>query len=174
MGASATLVGSSLVKHRAGLMQAAGVVVIVLGLVSMGLLRIPFLLREVRPGMRMVRSGPAGAFPLGMAFAIGWTPCIGPVLGGILTAAAATAAPVQGAALLFTYSLGLGIPFLLLAVGVGRSARLLEWLRRRGREIEMVGGMLLIAIGILMITGLWLRLFIPALRLFSRTGWPPI
>lgn len=174
MGASATLLGGPLLRHRTGLIQAAGVFVVALGLVSMGLLKVPFLLREFRPGMQRVRPGPAGAFPLGMAFAIGWTPCIGPVLAGILTAAASTAAPAQGAALLFTYSLGLGIPFLLLAVGVGRSARLAEWLRRRGRQIELAGGLLLVAIGILMITGLWLRVFVPALRLFSRLGWPPI
>lgn len=174
MGASATLVGSALLSHRTGLIQIAGVLVIALGLVSVGVLRVPFLLREFRPGMRSFRPGPAGALPLGMAFAIGWTPCIGPVLAGILTAAASTGAPLQGATLLFTYSLGLGIPFLLLAVGVGRSARLASWLGRRGRQIELVGGVLLVTIGTLMVTGLWLRVFIPALRLFSRTGWPPI
>lgn len=109
-----------------------------------------------------------------MAFAIGWTPCIGPVLAGILTAAATTASALWGAALLLTYALGLGIPFLALAYACGRGGRFTAWLRRRGRAIELAGGAVLVLMGVLMITGQWLQLFIPLLRWYSRAGWPPL
>lgn len=89
--------------------------VIVMGVATTGLLRMPFLYRERRFDLAPIRPGPAGAVPLGMAFAIGWMPCIGPVLAGILTAAATVEGAWRGAALLFVYSLGLGLPFLLLA-----------------------------------------------------------
>lgn len=174
MGAGVSGLGTMLIRHRAGLMQAAGLVVLVLGLANLGLLKIPFLYRERRPNMRRITPGPAGALPLGMAFALGWTPCIGPVLAGILAIAASSASPVYGASLLLTYALGLGLPFLLLAAGLAKEGRPINWLRRHGRRIEVVGGVVLIAMGILMITGTWLRLFTPILRLFSRTGWPPL
>jgi cytochrome c-type biogenesis protein len=174
LGAGASAFGSVLLRHRTGLTRAAGVLVILMGLVTLGTIRVPFLLRERRIDLRRIAPGPSGAFPLGMAFAIGWSPCIGPVLAGILTAAASTQVPARGAALLFTYSMGLGIPFLLLALGFTRSGRLAAWLRRHGRTIERLGGVLLITMGVLMITGAWLRLFTPILRIFSRSGWPPI
>jgi cytochrome c-type biogenesis protein len=120
------------------------------------------------------RSGPAGAFPLGVAFAVGWTPCIGPVLAGILAAAASVRGAWRGAALLLVYSLGLGLPFLLLALGVARTGRLFRWLRGHGRAIEVVGGSILVLMGFLMITGGWVQLFAPLLRIFSRSGWPPV
>jgi len=109
-----------------------------------------------------------------MAFAIGWTPCIGPVLAGILTAAATAGGAGRGAALLLVYSLGLGVPFLLLAFGIARTGRLFGWLRRHGRAIEVLGGSVLVLMGVLMITGRWIQLFAPLLRVFSRSGWPPV
>lgn len=174
LGAGISGLGSLLLRHRAGLTQVAGVLVILFGSVNLGILRIRFLYRESRPDMRRIRPGPAGALPLGMAFALGWTPCIGPVLAGILALAASSTSPVYGASLLLTYALGLGLPFFLLAAGLSREGRLMGWLRRHGRGIELVGGVVLVAMGILMITGTWLRLFAPILRLFSRTGWPPL
>jgi cytochrome c-type biogenesis protein len=140
----------------------------------MGIVRIPFLYRELRFDMRRIRAGPAGAVPLGMTFALGWTPCIGPVLGGILTAAAGTRTAWSGAGLLFVYSLGLGVPFVLLALGYARAGRMFGWLRRHGRAIERLGGAILVAMGVLMITGRWLQLFTPLIRWFSRHRWPPI
>jgi cytochrome c-type biogenesis protein len=137
-------------------------------------LRIPFLMREARPGLARVRPGPAGALPMGVAFAVGWTPCIGPVLAAILTAAATSGGLWRGASLLFVYSLGLGIPFLLLAYGFARGGRLFGWLRRHGRAIELAGGAVLLLMGVLMITGRWVQLFAPVLRIFSRLGWPPV
>jgi cytochrome c-type biogenesis protein len=174
LGASASTLGSLLLRNRTGLTRVAGVIVIVLGLASTGIFRIPFLQRELRMDLSRVRPGPGGAVPLGMAFAIGWTPCIGPVLAGILAAAASTTDMARGATLMLFYSLGLGIPFLLLALGIGGGGRITAWLRRHGRGIEVAGGLLLVSMGVLMITGVWLRLFTPILRLFSRTGWPPV
>lgn len=174
LGVSASAIGGILLRHRQGLIKIAGAFVILMGLASTGLLKIPLLYREVRFDLHRIRSGPAGAVPLGMAFAIGWTPCIGPVLAGILTAAAATHTTLQGALLLLAYSLGLGIPFVLLALGYTRQGRVSRWLRRHGRGIEIGGGAILVLMGILMITGQWLRLFIPLVRWFSRNNWPPV
>jgi cytochrome c-type biogenesis protein len=174
LGAGASVAGAFLLRNRLVIEKVAGAFVIAMGLVTMGLLRIPFLYREARLDLRRIRTGPLGAVPLGMAFAIGWTPCIGPVLAGILTAAATTRTAWTGAGLLFVYSLGLGIPFLLLAWGQARATRAFGWFRRHGRAIERAGGAVLLLMGVLMIAGQWTRLFIPLIRWFARSGWPPI
>ncbi len=168
MGAAASELGGLILRNRLVLGRIAGVFVIVMGLATTGLLRVPFLYRERRFDLSRIRPGPAGALPLGMAFAIGWT------LAGILTAAATVGGAWRGAALLFVYSLGLGVPFLLLALGVAKTGRLFRWLRRHGRAIEVLGGSVLVLMGLLMITGRWVQLFAPLLRLFSRSGWPPV
>ena len=174
LGASASLLGSVLLTNRLLLIRVAGVFVIAMGLVTMGVLRVPILSREARFETRRIRPGPLGAFPLGMAFAFGWAPCIGPVLAGILTAAGTVEGVAGGAALLFAYSLGLGIPFLLLAVMYSRTGRLFGWLRRHGRAVELVGGGILVLMGVLMIAGRWVLLFTPVIRFFTSKGWPPI
>jgi cytochrome c-type biogenesis protein len=174
LGAGASTLGGVILRNRPVFMGIAGVFVIVMGLVALGLLRIPFLYREARIDLRRIRAGPLGAVPFGMAFALGWTPCIGPVLAGILSAAAATQTAWTGAGLLFAYSLGLGVPFVLLAVGYTRAGKAFGRLRRHGRAIERVGGALLVLMGALMITGQWTRLFIPLIRWFSVNRWPPI
>jgi cytochrome c-type biogenesis protein len=174
MGAAAAQIGALLLSHRVILGRVAGVLVIAMGLATIGLLPAPFLYRERRLDLAKMRPGPAGAVPLGMAFAIGWTPCIGPVLAAILTAAAATQDGGRGAALLFVYSLGLGLPFLLLAFVVAKTGRIFGWLRIHAHGIELVGGAVLVSMGILMVTGKWLQLFTPLLRWFSRSGWPPV
>jgi cytochrome c-type biogenesis protein len=174
LGAGFSLFGGFLFQHGSIFLKAAGAFVIAMGLVNLGVLRVPFLFRELRFDLRRIEPGVAGAIPLGMAFAFGWTPCIGPVLGGILTAAAATKTAARGGALLLTYSLGLGIPFLLLAIGYAKASTVFAWLRAHGRGIERFGGGILIVMGVLMITGNWVRLFIPLIRFFSRSGWPPI
>jgi len=96
--------------------------------------------------------------------------CIGPVLAGILTAAASLQSAMRGALLLFTFSIGMGIPFVLLALGYSRSLRTFGWLRRHGRGVERAGGLVLVAIGVLMVTGTWIRMFSPLVRLFARGG----
>jgi cytochrome c-type biogenesis protein len=110
-----------------------------------------------------VRPGTAGALPLGVAFAAGWTPCIGPVLAGIL-AIAAGGGSFKGAALLAVYSLGLGLPFLLVGIGADRLVGRLGWVRRHYRAIAGVSGALLATVGILLMTGLFRQVFAPLAR----------
>jgi len=146
--------------------RAAGAVVVVLGLLMLGYaLRrgSPGLYAERRPFLERIRPGSVGALPLGMAFAAGWTPCIGPVLAGIL-GIAATGGVAKGVGLLFAYSLGLGVPFVLLGLGVDRSMTAFRWIRERYRAIAAVSGALLVAIGILLITGLFRQFFAPLAR----------
>lgn len=174
LGAAASVLGGLFLADRALLVRVAGAFVLVMGLVMLGILRIPLLSRELRLDMSKVRPAPVGAFPLGMAFAIGWTPCIGPVLAGILATASTSGGATRGALLLLVYSLGLGIPFLLLAWGSTRAGPMFRWLRRHGRAVEIVGGGVLVLMGVLMLLGRWTLLFAPILRWFSRLGWPPI
>jgi cytochrome c-type biogenesis protein len=146
--------------------RAAGLVVIVLGLLMLGYAfgrGSPSLYAERRPLLERVRPGTAGALPLGMAFAAGWTPCIGPVLGGIL-AVAAGGGTIKGAALLVVYSLGLGLPFLLVGIGADRLVRSLGWVRRNYRVIAGVSGALLVTVGVLLVTGLFQRFIAPLAR----------
>ena len=123
----------------------------------------PRLYAERRPLLERVRPGGAGALPLGIAFAAGWTPCIGPVLAGIL-AIAASGGTLKGAALLVVYSLGLGLPFLLVGLGADRLVRSLGWVKRHYRVIAGVSGALLVVVGVLLMTGLFQQVFGPLAR----------
>ncbi|HVB01526.1 MAG TPA: cytochrome c biogenesis protein CcdA [Acidimicrobiales bacterium] len=174
LGATSTLFGSLLIRHLPLILRIAGVIIVIFGLAMTGLVRFPFLARERRIDLSRMKKGPRGAFPLGMAFAFGWTPCLGPVLASILAVASASNTVAWGAVLLALYSLGLGIPFLLLAFGVSKARRSLVWLQRRGRAIEIGGGLLLMGVGVLFISGIWKGLFIPLQVRFARLGWPPI
>lgn len=175
LGIGATALGSVLLRNQGDVVRAFGVVIIGLGLVTMGVVRVPFLLRERRMDLATVPRGPAWAFPMGMAFAAGWAPCIGPVLATILaTAAVGGGNAAWGGVLLALYSIGLGIPFVLLAVGFSRAQRSMAWLRRNGRSIEVTGGLLLVGVGSLFVTGRWEELFRPMQRWFAEFGWPPI
>ena len=137
----------------------------------MGVLMLAYALRrggmalfaERRPFLRKMRPGTVGALPLGMAFAAGWTPCIGPVLAGIL-GLAATGGAARGAFLLFSYSLGLGVPFLLIGLGVQRFLGAFGWVKRNYRWIAGISGALLVTVGVLIATGVWTRLLAPLLR----------
>lgn len=174
LGAGAALLGATVLRNLPLIVRVAGVGIIVMGLAMLGLLRLPFLHREARFDLSRVPKGPRGAFPLGMAFAAGWAPCIGPVLATLLATAAATETVAWGALLLALYSLGLGIPFVLLALGFQRARGSLAWLRAHGRRIEQAGGGLLVGVGILFVSGAWRSFFIPLQRYFARYGWPPI
>lgn len=173
-GVSVTLVGTVVLRNLPAIIRASGVLIVILGLAMMGVLRIPLLYRERRFDMARIPTGPRSAFPLGMAFAAGWTPCIGPVLATILATAAATGTVWWGAILLVLYSLGLGLPFIGLALGFQRARGSLEWLRRHGRQVEMLGGLLLVGVGILFISGAWRSFFLPLQRRFAEWGWPPV
>src|SRR5260221_11077786 len=119
-----------------------------------------------------VPSGFAGAFPLGVAFAVGWTPCVGPGLGTILTLAATEGNAWRGAILLFAFSLGFGVWFVLGGLAFRRATATLSWLRRRQGVLEVVGGPLLIVIGILLVTNQWLKIIAPLRRWAGSTGAP--
>ena len=174
LGVASAFFGSFVLRVLPTIVRVMGVGIIVLGLSMIGVLRIGFLQREGRFDMARVARGPGGAFAVGVTFAAGWTPCIGPVLAVILATAATTKTVAWGALLLFLYSLGLGLPFIGLALGLNRARRSLEWFRRHGRQIEVVGGTLLVGVGVLFVTGAWEAWFRPLQRIFARYGWPPV
>jgi cytochrome c-type biogenesis protein len=149
LGMTTTLISNQLVLQRVG-----GVLTIVMGLVFVGL--IPALQRQARFSPRQLTTV-AGAPLLGAVFALGWTPCLGPTLTGVITVASATdgASVARGIALVIAYCLGLGIPFVLLAFGSARAVAGLGWLRRHARTIQIFGGALLIAVGVALVTGVW-------------------
>ncbi len=174
LGVSFTLVGSALLRNVPVIVRVAGVGIILMGLAMMGLLRLPFMQQERRFDLARIPAGPKGAFLLGTAFAFGWAPCIGPVLATILTAAAVTQTVAWGAVLLAFYSVGLGLPFIALALGFSRARGSLAWLRRHGRKIEVLGGAMLVGVGLLFVSGAWRSFFLPLQRSFAKLGWPPI
>jgi cytochrome c-type biogenesis protein len=130
------------------------------------------LYAERRPLLSRVKPGPSSAFPLGMAFAAGWTPCIGPVLVGILAIASVQGDAAPRAFLLFTYSLGLGVPFVLIGLGVSRLMRSLQFVKRNYHWIAGISGAVMVTIGVLLVSGLWLRLLAPLLRFANRINLP--
>src|SRR2546423_3968489 len=131
-------------------------------------------LGERRPLLEHVRRGPSGALLLGLAFAVGWTPCIGPVLGSILLLAGAEGTVPAGAALLLLYSLGLGIPFVLAAAFLDRFRLVSGWLRRHTAAVNAAGGLLLVAMGLLVFSGRLAEVLSPATEIYARLSWPPI
>ena len=174
LGVTASVLGAYLLDNLPTLVRVAGVVIIVLGFVTAGVVRVPWLYRERRMDLAKVPRGPAWALPLGMAFAAGWTPCIGPILATVLTAAAATKTAAWGAVLLVFYTAGLGLPFVALALGFTRARSTLDFLKRHGQAVERVGGGLLVGVGVLFVSGQWQSLFRPLQTYFARFGWPPI
>ncbi|GAA3809805.1 cytochrome c biogenesis CcdA family protein [Amycolatopsis tucumanensis] len=135
------------------LQRVGGVVTIAMALVFLGL--IPALQRDVR-SHRVPRGGLLGAPLLGAVFGLGWTPCIGPTLSGVLALAAGTGSSgARGFLLVLVYCLGLGLPFLLIAFGARWAVRATDWLRRNGRRVQIFGGGLLLVVGVLLVTGLW-------------------
>lgn len=151
-GVAFGVAGFWLIQWRDLLTRIAGVVVIVLGLVFLGRLRV--FQRTLRLRWSPA-AGIAGAPVLGAVFALGWTPCIGPTLAAILGLSLDGGSPWRGAALGLAYALGLGIPFVLVAFGFGWAARAVSFLRRHIRTVNIAGGVLLIAIGVLMVSGAW-------------------
>jgi cytochrome c-type biogenesis protein len=177
LGASASWLGGLLLATRPGLVRAAGVLVAAVGVLTLLAAEPRVLVRERRLlALHRVPSGPVFAAPLGAAFALGWTPCIGPVLAGLLAAAAASPTAGTGAALLGVYSAGLAVPFLLLAWAVARGRRGggVGLLGRHHRLLARIGGGLLVVMGAAMVAGWWTQLFAPLVRWFARAGWPPI
>jgi len=150
-GATASVIGRLLGSYKTQIAYVAGAVLIVLGLHMMGVFRIGFLDYEKRKQTSARPTGLLGAMLVGIAFAFGWTPCIGPILGGILTIAGAQESVTQGVVMLAAYSLGLGVPFLLTALAIDRFFAAFARIRRHYHAIEVVSGLLLIGIGLLML-----------------------
>ncbi|MFG1790016.1 cytochrome c biogenesis CcdA family protein [Nocardia sp. NPDC049149] len=154
--ATATVFGviQTLNVNRELLQRIGGVVTILMGLVFIGL--VPALQRDTRMEPRRLTSL-AGAPLLGGVFALGWTPCLGPTLSGVMAVAAGTdgTTAVRGVALIVAYCLGLGLPFVILAFGSASALRGVGWLRRNSRTIQIIGGMLLVAVGIALVSGIW-------------------
>ena len=153
LGAGASLIGQLLLAWRGWLGIAAGAIIAVFGLHFLGLFKIPLLYREARYHASTKPASLAGAYVIGLAFALGWTPCIGPILSAVITVAGSSASLARGVALLFTYSLGLGIPFLLAAIAIGPFLDFMKRFKRHLGTVEKVMGAALVVTGLLMLTG---------------------
>jgi len=166
LGASASALGSFVVDNRVALGRVGGTIVVLLGLTVLGAVKVPGLSRERRLQMARRPGGLLGAVPVGMAFGFAWTPCVGPVLAAILTLAATVQNAGGGALLLFAYSLGLGLPFLIAAALITTAVDAFAWIRRHGRVIEVFSGAFLVVMGAAMIFDLVFRLNTWILRVF--------
>lgn len=173
LGASATLVSRLLLSYRLEANLIGGIVVIVFGIFTTGLIRFPWMDRDIRFHGAIQGGRPAGAYLLGLAFGFGWTPCIGPVLGAILTVSAVSATASGGIVLLGVYSIGLGLPFVLSALFVRGLSDRLKRMRLAGRWLQIAAGVIMIVMGVAMVTGqlslfaFWLLQNFP---IFSQIG----
>ena len=170
LGFTASVFGRFFLQNQEWFVTAAGVVVMIFGAHFVGVYRIGFLDREARMDTGDQGGGAFGAYILGLAFAFGWTPCIGPILGAILSLAATEASITRGTTLLAAYAIGLGIPFLLVAAYFPRLKGVMGWMKRHMERIERTMGLLLWTVGIFMLTGqftdfaFWLNERFPALQ----------
>ncbi|SDN31649.1 cytochrome c-type biogenesis protein [Lutimaribacter pacificus] len=173
LGFAASAVGALFLQYQGWFNTIAGVIVMIFGAHFVGVYRIGFLDREARLDAGDRGGSAFGAYVLGLAFAFGWTPCIGPQLGAILSLAASEASVARGTLLLAVYAAGLGIPFLLVAAFLPRMQGVMGWMKRHMEQIERVMGLLLWTIGLLMLTGgfsafsYWLLETFPALAVLG-------
>ena len=157
-----------------GLERISGAFIILLGVIMLTRLRIKLPGSNACVTVSRLRSGPLGAFGMGFAIAITWTPCTGPTLGGILALSAASATVWTGSALLLLYALGLAVPFALMTIALTTARRVVEFQRRHARILEIAGGVLMIAVGVLILLGGWQSWLGPATGWLNNHGWPPI
>lgn len=173
LGFTASAIGSIFLQYQQWFNTAAGILVMIFGAHFIGVYRIGFLDREARIDVGDKGGSAFGAYILGLAFAFGWTPCIGPQLGAILSMAASEASIARGTLLLAIYAIGLGLPFLLVAAFLPRLTGVMGWMKCHMEQIERVMGLLLWTIGLLMLTGgfaafsYWLLEAFPALALLG-------
>jgi cytochrome c-type biogenesis protein len=170
LGLTATGIGQALQDHRDTLEKIAGAVIIAMGVLFVASLFIVRLNREWHVEALMSRAGKGGPLLAGMAFAIAWTPCIGPTLGAILSAASLSSSAAHGAFLLAVYSAGLGIPFLVTALAFSRMTTAFEAVKRHYTAIMAVAGGILITMGILILTGDFFQLNVQAQKLTQDLG----
>ncbi len=152
LGASATLLSSIVYEYLDILRIVGGIIIIIFGIHFMQIIQIPFLNREMRYQIESYRPGIVGSYVIGLSFAFGWTPCIGPILGSVLSIAASSETVTYGIVLLMLYSAGLGIPFLIAAYAINSFMKFLSRIRNYIRLIEIFTGLLLILFGILILT----------------------
>lgn len=153
LGASASAVGRLLLSYRYEANIVGGSIIIIFGLFMAGLIKPAWFSRDLRYHGKIPKNSPIGAFGLGLAFAFGWTPCIGPILGSILTVSAMSNENFNGIALLSIYSAGLGVPFLLAAIFTHSFASRSNTLRGIGRPLQIAAGLIMVVMGIAMVTG---------------------
>ncbi|WP_075216683.1 cytochrome c biogenesis CcdA family protein [Mongoliimonas terrestris] len=153
LGATASVMGQVIARNAPLLASVAGVVIILMGLHFLGVFRLAFLYREARFQAAGVKAGPVGAYVMGLAFAFGWTPCIGPILATILTVAGSRETVGEGAVLLGVYSAGLGVPFVLAALFAGPFMAFLKRFRAQFNRVEKVMGAVLVVTGVMFLTG---------------------
>ncbi|GMQ92334.1 MAG: cytochrome c biogenesis CcdA family protein [Gammaproteobacteria bacterium] len=153
LGASASVLGQLLLSYRYEANIVGGAIVILFGLLLVGIVKIPWLMHDFHFKVDIKHGRPLAAYVLGLAFGFGWTPCIGPVLGAVLTLSAASTTIGGGISLLVVYSLGLAVPFLIAALFTGYFLRSMKTLRRLGRPLQIISGIIMIIMGIAMITG---------------------
>lgn len=170
LGLAASALGRAFLAYQSEMAVIAGIAIVAFGLHFLGVLRIPLLAREARFEARGEAGTALGAYLFGLAFAFGWTPCIGPVLGAILSLAAQGGSPTRGLLLMAAYALGLGLPFLLTALFLGRAMRVMTGLRKHMATVERVMGGFLIAIGLMMLTGAFSGLSYWLLETFPALG----
>jgi cytochrome c-type biogenesis protein len=173
LGATATAFGQAFREALPILTPLAGILIVIMGLHFLGVFRIALLDRQVRSSGPSVATGPVGGFLLGLAFAIGWTPCIGPILAAILSVAANENSALEGAALLGVYSLGLGVPFLLAGIAVGPFLSFFSRFKRNLGLVEKIVGVLLVVTGFLFLTGNFTRLsywFLETFPVLAKLG----
>ena len=168
LGMTATGLGRALADNRALLEKIAGITIIVMGALFVLMLFVPLLNREWHVDALMQRAGRGGPLVAGAAFAIAWTPCVGPALASILGLAATSGTVAQGGGLLAVYSAGLALPFLITAIAFNRATTAFAWVKRHYAVINGVAGVLLISIGVLVLTGELFRLNIEAQKLLDR------
>ena len=166
LGTSVSFFGSFFEEHRTIMYRVAGGAMIAFGLLLAGLPRIGWLQQEWRPNVSQDMFGPAAPVLMGMAFAFGWTPCVGPILGSILFYAGATETAGQGGLLLFVYSLGFGVPFILVGLGFASALRALSWVRRHHVFINVTSSALLVGVGVLLLLGRWGEMTVWAQRAY--------
>ena len=172
LGFTASIFGSFFLQNQETFARISGVVVIIFGLHFLGVYRIGILDREARLDAGDKGGSALGAYVLGLAFAFGWTPCIGPQLGAILSLAAQEASLTRGTTLLAVYAMGLGIPFLLAALFIERSISLMTRLKRHMKAIERAMGILLLIVGLALVTGAFTAFSWWMLEVFDTLGIP--
>ncbi len=180
MGAALGAVGAAagtldfIAQNRIWMVRIGGVMLIAFGLYQVGLVRVPFLDRDKRLAIKAGSPGSvASSFVIGVGFGAGWSPCVGPILGAILTAAAGQGSIQRGMLLLSTYAVGLGVPFMLAALAFGSASGILRRINGRLHTITMISGALMVGVGVIMLLGIYQQIFVEITRVAPWTPREP-